>query len=326
MTLGYGVQIMSNAVARVDLVARDWRDFYGFQVNRETYSQKVDPLGIPHDVATVVNTNDVKRYYRGIQFQATWQPRRFNFGLNYTWSKLRGNDEQESATSGTVGNSPGSISYPELRDYERRLPVGYLTSDQRHRARAWAGYDVPMPSFLGGLNISVLHSFESGTPYSAVQNINLTSFLPTLLAGAPYKTHSSGQQYYFSERGEYRLDDVNSTDVGLNYRLPISRFELFAQGEVLNVFNRQTVRVVNTTVATANTSANFTPFNPFTTTQLIECPQGASGATCKAMGAHWQKGASFGQPTSSTASTPANAFTSNYQTARTYRFSLGFRF
>ncbi|HEX8618632.1 MAG TPA: hypothetical protein VF911_13695, partial [Thermoanaerobaculia bacterium] len=229
-------------------------------------------------------------------------------------------------TSGTVGNSPGSISYPELRDYERRLPVGYLTSDQRHRARAWAGYDVPMPSVLGGLNISVLHSFESGTPYSAVQNINLTNFLPTLLNGAPYKTYSSGQQYYFSERGEYRLDDVNSTDVGLNYRLPISRFELFAQAEVLNVFNRQTVRVVNTTVATANTSTNFTPFNPFTTTQLIECPQGASGATCKAMGAHWQKGASFGQPTSATASTPGNAFTSNYQTARTYRFSAGFRF
>ncbi|HEX8619449.1 MAG TPA: TonB-dependent receptor, partial [Thermoanaerobaculia bacterium] len=46
ITLGYGVQIMSNAVARVDLVARDWHDFYGFQVTRDTYSQQVDPLGI----------------------------------------------------------------------------------------------------------------------------------------------------------------------------------------------------------------------------------------------------------------------------------------
>ena len=343
-TLGYGVQLFSNAVARIDLVARDWQDFYAFRVDRGTYSQRVDPLGIPHDVAIVENTDDIERKYRGVQFQSSWRPRRFNLGLNYTWSKLRGNDEQESPTSGTVGNTPGSISYPELRNYARRLPIGYLTSDQRHRARAWVGYDVPWPTFLGGLNVSVLHNYESGTPYSAVANTSISSFSRQLRGcdangencQAPYATFSNAQQYYFSNRGEFRLDDINATDLALNWRLPISRFELFAQGELLNVFNRETVRVVNTSVTTSNNSpiitladgtkvAAFRQFNPFTDTP-VECPQGTAAAQCYAMGAHWQKGASFGAPASSTASTPTNAFTSAFQTARTYRFSVGFRF
>ncbi|MDQ3280657.1 MAG: TonB-dependent receptor [Acidobacteriota bacterium] len=331
MTVGYGLQIASNAVARIDLVARDWHDFYGFRVDRGSYSQRVDPLGIPHDVAVVENTNDIERTYRGVQFQTNWRPGPFTFGLNYTWSKLRGNDEQESATSGTVGNAPGSISYPELRNYAQRLPIGYLSSDQRHRARAWAGYDLPLPRVIGALNVSVLHSYESGTPYSAVANITLAPYSAALRGDAPYVTFNNSQQYFFSKRGEFRYDDINSTDIALNYRLPIGRFEIFAQGDVINVFDNDTVRIVNTTVTTANTNSNFTPFNPFTTTQLIECPQFTDGkatpaATCKAMGAHWQKGASFGLPTSAVASTPANAFTSNFQTARTYRFSAGFRF
>ena len=328
ITLGYGVQLTSNAVARVDLVSRDWKDFYGFAINQDNYVQLIDPLGIKHDVEEVVNTNDIERTYRGVQFQTAWRPRRFNLGLNYTWSELRGNDEQESATSGTVGNRPGTINYPELRNFDRRLPVGYLSGDQRHRARAWVGYDVPMPRYVGLLNVSVLQNYDSGTPYSAVANITLSSFRSELLGNAPYVTAPSAQQYYFSDRGEFRLDDVSSTDLALNYRLPISRFELFAQGDVLNLFNRETVTVVNTSVNTANTSSNFTAFNPFTFdhANLIECPQGAPGAECKAMGAHWQKGTNFGRPTNQIASTPTNSFTSNFQVARTYRLSVGFRF
>ena len=82
-----------------------------------------------------MNTNDIERTYRGVQFQTNWRPRRFNIGLNYTWSELRGNDEQETATSGTVGNYPSGVYYPELTSYANYQPVGWLTGDQRHRAR-----------------------------------------------------------------------------------------------------------------------------------------------------------------------------------------------
>jgi outer membrane receptor protein involved in Fe transport len=333
VTLGYGTQLGANAFARVDLIGRDWRDFYAFRVTRESNQVVTDQLGIDHDVAIVENTNLIERTYRGIQSQISWRPGRFNLGLNYTWSKLRGNDEQETATSGTVGNSPGSIYYPELNNYAQNQPVGYLNGDQRHRARGWVGYDVPLPAILGRLNISALQTFDSGTAYSAAllppplgAGLNLSSYFASLTAGAGYVSASDLGQYYFSERGAFRLDDVSSTDVALNYSYPIGRFEVFAQGEAINVFNRKTATIVNQTVT------QVAAFNPFTT-QPVECTAALAGTTgrptnaqCVAAGAHWIKGVNFGRPTSATASTPANAFTTNFQVARTYRFSVGFRF
>ncbi|HEY0158033.1 MAG TPA: TonB-dependent receptor [Thermoanaerobaculia bacterium] len=333
ITLGYGAQLGTNAFARVDLVARDWKDFYAFRITRESNQVVTDNLGIPHDLAIVENTDDIERTYRGIQTQFAWRPNRFNLGLNYTWSKLRGNDEQETATSGTVGNYPSSIYYPELNDYRQYQPVGYLNADQRHKARAWIGYDVPLPRFLGMLNVTALQSFDTGTAYSAAlfppplgAGLNVSNYFNQLIAGTGYKSASDLGQYYFSERGAFRLDDVSSTDVALNYTMPIGRFALFAQGEALNIFNRKTATVVNTTVT------QLQQFNPFTD-KPVECTPALAGTTgrptnaqCIAAGAHWIKGANFGRPTSATASIPANAFTSNFQVARTYRFSVGFRF
>jgi hypothetical protein len=131
-------------------------------------------------------------------------------------------------------------------------------------------------------------------------------------------------QYYFSKRGEFRTPNISSTNLALNYRYPISRFELFANGEVLNVFNKHGAIVVGTTVLTR------AAFNPFTTTP-IECKQGDTAAQCadplRYPGGlpNWQKSATFGQPTSATASTPEST-TTNFQVARTYRFSVGARF
>jgi outer membrane receptor for ferrienterochelin and colicin len=315
ITVGYGAQWLSNVVTRVDLISRDWKDFYAFRVDSTT-PQAVDPLGIGHDVSVVENSNDITRKYRGIQFQGTWAPRRFNVGLNYTYSTLKGNDTQESATSGTVGNSPQSIFYPELRNFASTAPQGYLAQDQRHRARAWVGYDVPFPHVLGNVNVSLLQNFDSGWNYSAVGTAYMEPYYDKYLpANSKYINPVDGVTYYFSKRGEFHMDDVMSTNVALNYNLPIHGFELFATGEVLNVFDNDTVTVVNTSISTAYTSGNFAAFDPAVTTP-IECPQGTAGATCKAMGAHWQKGASFGAPASST----------SYQTPRTYRFQVGFRF
>jgi hypothetical protein len=320
-TIGYGTQWLSNLVTRVDLVSRDWKDFYGFRIDGST-PQLTDPLGIEHDVALVENTNDIKREYRGVQFQGNWRPRRFNVGLNYTWSTLKGNDEQESATSGTVGNTIPDSYYPELTNFAQYKPYGYLSQDQRHRARAWVGYDIPLPRFIGALNLSVLQNYDSGLPYSIVRNVLFPDdVFNQLTAGTHYVTPPDARQYYYSKRGEFRLDDVTSTNLALNWRLPISRFELFAQGEMLNVFNEDTVTTIVTTITDSSNSPNlngrpvFAAFNPFTETPK-ECPQGTSNADCQAMGANWRKAANFGQPSSNTA----------FQTMRTWRVSLGVRF
>ena len=60
-------------------------------------------------------------------------------------------------------------------------------------------------------------------------------------------------------------------------------------------------------------------FNPFTETP-VECPQGASAATCKSLGANFQKSASFGNPTSGSSSAPS------FQAPRTYLVTFGARF
>jgi len=316
--VGFGTQIGNNAYVKIDGIMRDWKDFYGFRVDQST-PVLTDPLGIKHDVSIVENTNDIKREYRGIQFQSGWRPGRFNVGLNYTYSTLKGNDEQESAVSGTVGNRPGSIYYAEFLNYDRRLQEGYLNGDQRHRVRGWVGYDIPMPSAFGALNVSLLHSYDSGQSYSAVGTILVQGAGTGAPTVSKYVASPSTGQYYFSDRGEYRYSSVNRTDGALNYSFPrIWNVEFFAQAELLNLLYNQEVIAVNTSVNAAGTSSNFAAFNPFTTNvaDLKECPQGTSGAACKAMGANWQKGASFGQATGP----------GSYQLPRTYRFSFGVRF
>jgi outer membrane receptor protein involved in Fe transport len=322
-TLGYGAQMFSNAVFRADFVSRDWSDFYGFRIDNTT-PQRPDPfLGINHDVSIVENTNDIKRQYRGLQLQTNWRPNRFNVGLNYTYATLKGNDEQENATSGTVGNAPGSINYPQLKNFAQNQPIGYLAGDERNRARAWVAYDVPMPRYFGALNLSLLQNYDSGLPYSAVANINVGPYKSSLIAGTTYVEAPSSVQYYFSKRGQYRTPNISSTSLGVNYRYPIGRFELYASGDLINLFNAHNAIIVSTTVNTF-TGGTQNPFNPFTTAPK-ECPQGQTTAQCVAGGFNWQKSTTFGQPTSAAASVPTSG-TTNFQVARTYRFSFGARF
>jgi hypothetical protein len=107
------------------------------------------------------------------------------------------------------------------------------------------------------------------------------------------------------------------TDVSVTFNRRVGsarRVALFAQAQVLNVFNQfqvfnRTGGQINTTVRTAVTDprptddpARMQPFNPFTETPVE--------------GVHWERGPLFGQPTAAGA----------YTLPRDFRFSVGFRF
>src|SRR6185503_821205 len=170
--------------------------------------------------------------------------------------------------------------------------------------RAWVGGDVPLPASFGRLELSLLQSFDSGLPYSAAAAINVTRY-----AGAPanpgYASIPNGL-YYFSDRGAFRTDDVSATSLAVRYSRNVFRdVQLFAQGDLLNAFNRSDIADptrLGTTITSAATSTTLQPFNPFTETPVE--------------GVHYQRAANFGQPLNNLA----------YQTPRTYRFSLGFRY
>jgi outer membrane receptor protein involved in Fe transport len=313
ITAGYGTEIGKTGFVRADYVHRDWRDFYAASVTTATKKANT-PLGIPVDLSLIRNSDNLERRYRGVLLQARWSPGRLDLGTHYTWSKLRGNDDGESGTTGAVANTDPSLFYPEYFNYSRVAPIGYLQGDQRHRLRAWAGYRLPLGK--GSLEGTLMQSYDSGLPYSIAGAINLTRY-----TGAPanpgYASVPNGL-YYFSGRGELRTESIRSTDLALRYSVYVSAVELFAQGDLLNAFNNAAIfdaKLLSTTVSTAATSTALLPFDPAKQTP-IQCPQGASAATCTAMGANYQLASNFGQPLNNLA----------YQTPRTVRVSLGVRF
>jgi len=110
---------------------------------------------------------------------------------------------------------------------------------------------------------------------------------------------------------------VFRTDLSMNFSYKIAgAVELYVSPQVYNVFNAQHIVAVNQTANTAvNSASSFNAFNPFTDNP-VECPQGTAAAACKAMGANWQKGSLFGQPTG----------TGSYQAPRWFQIAVGLRF
>jgi hypothetical protein len=95
--------------------------------------------------------------------------------------------------------------------------------------------------------------------------------------------------------------------------------EVFAQADVLNIFNRNAIDnagIFNLTVTTAARDRNLAVFNPRTTTP-VECPSNVktSDAKCKGI-ANYQLSTAFGTPGSKDV----------YQAPRSYDFSIGVRF
>jgi outer membrane receptor for ferrienterochelin and colicin len=297
--IGYATQFSNNAWAKIDYINRDWKDFYA-QTVVQGGPKATTPLNIPVDLLTITNTNDLERKYEAIQLQAGWRPNRWNLGMNYTYAKLEGNDEGETAASGAVANQPLATYYPEFLGYANRLPVGPLSGDQRHRLRAWAGYDIPLPEVIGRLNVSVLQQFNSGIAYSMAFTADIDSYAGAPSAAALGYNSAPGTATYYICRGCLRTDDETRTDLALNYSRRVWLAEFFVQADLINVFNEDAL--INTASITTTINRTSTFFNPFTTTPVE--------------GVHYNKGAGFGT---------ANAAAA-YQQARTYQFSLGLRF
>jgi outer membrane receptor for ferrienterochelin and colicin len=332
-TVGAGMQIGSKGFARADYITRKWKNFYTGETNLGT-GQVFDPLsGGPTDISIVTTTNDFKREYNALQIQASYALfTRLNLGGNYTYGKTKGNHGAETSGSGPVANA-GPGSYPEYQGYANFNPEGYLTSDQRHKVRAWLSFD--QPTRVGTFNLSVLERYDSGTPYSALGTIDprrrpAAPFDPAnpsttsvLITNPGYVFPPTTSNYYFSKRGEFRTDNVTATDIALNWNLPplLGKVQFYAETELRNAFNRHAVTGVDQTIVTNKQSSSFRSFNPFTDTPK-ECPQGTALAQCRAMGANWQKGTNFGKPTTGTTFTTAGSF----QLPRTFLISAGAKF
>ena len=289
-TLGYAFH-WTHGFLRADAIARDWHHFYAARVDHTTGQGTIG--GIPYDVQWVINDNsETVRRYRAVQLQASWEAGNLRAGSGYTWSKLQGNDDEEDSGAGPR-NLPLALWYPELVGYPQRRPFGYLRQDERNRLRLWAEYQ------FRSLSGMIVQRLDSGRPYSAIISLNAGNILPkdgyslTQLTQTPY--------YIGGRRGAYRTDDVYSTDLALQYDLPVRGARLFVKADVLNLLNHSAVLAPNTTVKDARSGLSL--FNPFTETPVA--------------GVHYQIDPTiFGQPSGP----------DSYQTPRTFQIALGARF
>ena len=312
LTAGFSRRLGRRGLARVDGVYRTFRDFY---VERRdlTTGRVTDPLGRAFDRSSFENDNDfLDRSYKGVSFQVSYRvDERLTLGGNYTLSSARGNTDAENVASGPVQSQVRR--YPEYIDPAWFAPEGYVSTDQRHKARMWATWDIPAPAALGRFTLGLLQRINSGVPYEAIGQIDPKPFV----TNPGYLQGPTTVDYFFTERGAFRTKSEIATDLNLIYsrRLGVRKLELFARGTVINVFNQLEVTnlgfqgggascapCINLGVTTRSNSSTVQAFNPFTT-EPVE-------------GVHWRKNATFGQPTNRLA----------YQTPRTINFSLGLRF
>ena len=306
--LGLSGSIGKRGTFRADVVRREYHDYYDLRRDRSTgtVASPVNPSDV-YDLGLIVNSDDYTRNYTGLHAQLAYRPTdRLAIGGAWTWSHSIGDLEGTKNTFGSAHD------YPEYQDRTWSSPVGSLSTDARHRVRFYGTYDVPLPALRGRLTFGVLQAWDTGTPYGALGYVRSAAYVKD----PGYLTPPTSVPYYFTPRDAYRLEDVFSTDLSLTCSWRIAgAIDLYVAPQVYNLFNSQHVIAVNTAVNTRPTNPSLAAFDPFTT-RPVECPQGQTSAQCKAMGASWQKGALFGQPTS-----PAG-----YQPARTFQVAVGIRF
>ena len=299
---------------RMDFVRRDFKDFYNTVLNTST-GQASDPVGNKYDVGIVGNSNDFTRNYTALQTQ--FQYRLFNNHLNvggaWTWSHTIGDFNGEAGNTGPQAG-PGGASpdqYPEYKLRSWNLPEGDLATDQRHRVRVFAAYDLPfIPQRIGALTVSATQAYDTGSPYGAIGTVRSRTFV----TNPGYIRPPSSVNYYFTARDAFRTDDIKRTDIAVNFSKTIgSLVEVYIQPQVLNLFNNQGVIAVDTTVNTALNpgTGTYTTFNPLTTTP-VQRPH--LDNTVKT--ANWDYGPNFGKPTS----------VNSYQIPRQFQVTMGVRF
>jgi Carboxypeptidase regulatory-like domain/TonB dependent receptor/TonB-dependent Receptor Plug Domain len=330
---GVGRQLGSRASARADFSYRKWGNFYiaktDMTTGKATDNRSFAPAAVRgrlYDLTYITNdeSGTLKRQYAGLTLSSTYRiSARTDVGGNYTLSRLWGNVDGETPNNGPI--SDGRFQYPEYTQASWNTPDGDLSLDQRHRARFWINYGVPLVP--GNLTVSVLESLESGVPYSASnQNAALANGVnaAAFVTNPGYLTPPDGSSitYFYTARDAFWTDGQKRTDLAVSYNYGLGagsrKIDLFIQGQVINVFNQAQLcgcggsvfanggnvqnQFIDTTVRDAVATPGYQTFNPFTTTPV--------------QGVNWDYGLNFGHA--------VNRFA--YTSPRMYRLTFGVRF
>lgn len=298
--VGVSRQLGTKGSVRADGIFRRYLSFYATRRDLTT-GKATGPGGGIYDVMVITNaSSDAERTYRGLHTQLIYRPiPRIQILAAYTFASTAGNVEGEDAAIGPTMVTLGD--YPEYRERRWNSPDGPLATDQRHRLRLWANVSLKVPPSIGSITPGVIQRVESGTPWSAIGNINPSAYVKN----PGYTTPPTSVAYYFSDRGAYRHETVFATDLSVYWsrRIPkAKKGQIFARALLVNVFNQSAAIRVNRTVLTRNDSSAYQAFNPFTGTPVL--------------GAHYGYGLDFGKPISPF----------DYQAPREFSIAFGIRY
>jgi outer membrane receptor for ferrienterochelin and colicin len=301
ITAGIARDLHSRGTVRADYTYRKYHNIYGSFTDMTT-GLVTDSTGRSYDATLVKNTPDAQRWYHAVTVSADYRLKRATIGANYTLSYSKGNNDGENVGSGPIMSSINQFA--EYKQESWNWPTGYAMNDQRHKARVYASFLLPVRPTLGSFTLGVIQRFDSGLPYDMVISIDSSKYV----TNPGYLKPPATVSYYVSARGALRTDNIFNTDLSFVWSKKIRRSaEVFFRGQAYNIFNNLGVMSVDTTVSSnaspgAYTAASLPAFNPFTTTPVQDV--------------NWKLGPQFGQPIAP----------SSYQNSRTVSFSFGFRF
>ena len=298
-TLGLTRRLGSRGFLRLTGVRREYLHQYSERADTST-GQVVDPSsGRPFDLRLVENDDRVERTYDALLAHIDLRLRPgLRVAGSYTLSETRGNFDGDDG----VAPEADLAFFPEYGEERWRAPSGPLRSDQRHRARLWASYDLPLAERWGRLSVAGLERLDSGQAWSAVGQIDSRPYA----ANPGYVGPPARVSYYFEGRGSRRTETATATDVAIHYSLSppgLRQTEVFTRIVVLNVFDQSAqTRPGSTTVLTAANDPRLARFDPF-----LEQP---------VRGVHWDLAPGFGSALSA----------DDFSTPRTWSLSVGLRF
>jgi hypothetical protein len=283
---------------RLDYVHRKSVDMYGDFLNLST-GKVPDPTGRLFDLTLVSNSPQAKRAYDGLTADARYRWSRLQFGGNYTLSRTWGNFNGENVGSGPIRAT--FDTFPEYRQESWNYPMGYNPGDQRHKARAWFTYAVPVSVAIGRVDLGLVQRADSGVAVDVNGSVDTRPYV----TNPGYVTPIGSVAYYVIPRGDFRWDPVYSTDLAATWakRLPqLLTSELFVRAVITNVFNNAAITRGDIGINTRFNNTAYQAVNPFTTTPV--------------RGTHWDYSPTFGQP----------ANFDDYQPSRQFSVSVGVRF
>lgn len=266
-TLGYRRNYTDGSYVSMNLVHRDWKNQFSVQQDlASSYLVTIPDFtgnGLPAKTGfgTVYGNSDIlTRRYNALELEflnkisPIWA-----FAGSLTVSRLTGNTNGgDSSSQGFRDNSANLNLYYWMQNQgpvqafttpytvSQIMPDGVLGSDQAFKGRLSLTARVPVGK--GYMSYSWLLRYDSGTPYSAVENNRTNAAAFATYAGVSSSLFPSSVPVYYSGRGAFRFNDTYQVDFKLAYEVPlgVGKTRLVGDMKVSNLFNHQQQGLWNT--------------------------------------------------------------------------------